>query len=422
MFCGRDEAPAVEFLQPVDDRSSIAIEHARLYEAERRARIRLEHVQAVTDVALSHLELDALLQELLERICRILEADTCAILLLDHDANELVTRAAVGIEDDVERSVGIPVGRGFAGRVAATRQPVVIEHVHDADILDPILLQSDITSLLGVPLLVRGELIGVVHVGMLQPRTFSEEDVELLQLVADRAALGIDRAQAHSEILRLDQMKLNFVAVASHELRGPAAALYGAAITLRGRGDELSTDTRALLEQTIFEQADRLRRLTEQLLDLSKIDAKAIRIMPRHVGVYSVIDEVVDAVGHEGVSIEIARELEAFADPLVVERVVMNLLVNAQRYGKPPVVVRAEQRDRHLRIAVEDGGPGVAEDLVPRLFERFERGRDGDGSGLGLAIAKAYARAHGGDLIYDPAGRGARFELFLPTRSDDAPR
>jgi signal transduction histidine kinase len=400
----------------------MALEHARLYEAERRARIRLEHVQAVTDVALSYLELDALLQELLDRICRILEADTCAILLLDDDAKELVTRAAVGIEEDVELSVRIPVGRGFAGRVAATRQPVVIEDVHDAEILDPILLQSDITSLLGAPLLVRSEVIGVLHVGTLLPRTFSDDDVELLQLVADRAALGIDRAHVHSESVRLDQMKLNFVAVASHELRGPAAALYGAAMTLRERGDDLSADTRALLEHTIFEQADRLRRLTEQLLDLSQLEAKAIPIVPRKVGVYSIIEEVVGAVGREGVSIEIPRELEAFADPLVVERVVTNLLVNAQRYGKPPVVVRAEQRDRHLRIAVEDGGPGVAEDLVPRLFERFERGRDGDGSGLGLAIAKAYARAHGGDLIYDPGGRGARFELFLPTRSDDAAR
>jgi signal transduction histidine kinase len=400
----------------------MALEHARLYEAERRARIRLEHVQAVTDVALSYLELDALLQELLDRICRILEADTCAILLLDDETKELVTRAAVGIEEDVERSVRIPVGRGFAGRIAATRERVILEDVQDTDVLNPILREKGITSLLGAPLFVHGYVIGVIRVGTLRRRKFTEEDVELLQLVADRAAVEIDRARVHSEVLRLDQMKLNFVAVASHELRAPAAALYGAAVTLRERGDNLSADTRALLEHTIFEQADRLRRLTEQLLDLSQLEAKALPIVPRNVGVYSVIEEVVDAVGREGVSIEIPRELEAFADPLVVERVVTYLLVNAQRYGKPPVVVRAEQRDRHLRIAVEDGGPGVAEDLVPRLFERFERGRDGDGSGLGLAIAKAYARAHGGDLIYDPAGRGARFELFLPTRSDDAPR
>jgi signal transduction histidine kinase len=406
----------------VDDRSATAFEQARLYEAERRVRIRLERVQAVTDVALSHLELDGLLRELLDRVGEVLEADTCAILLLDDETQELVARAAVGIEGEVEPEVRIPVGRGFAGRVAATRLPVVLEDVHEADIFNPILRESGVTSLLGAPLLVRGELIGVVHVGTLRPRKFSHEDVELMQLVADRAAIGIDRARVHSEILRLDQMKLNFVAVASHELRGPAAALYGAAITLRERGDTLSADTRALLEQTIFEQAERLRRLTEQLLDLSKIDAKAIPIMPRNVGVFGVIDEVVDAVGREGVSIDVPRELEAVADPLVVERVVTNLLVNALSYGEPPVVVRAEQRDRHLRIAVEDGGPGVAQDLIPRLFERFERGRDGDGSGLGLAIAKAYARAHGGDLIYDPADRGARFELFLPVRSDDAAR
>ena len=67
------------------------------------------------------------------------------------------------------------------------------------------------------------------------------------------------------------------------------------------------------------------------------------------------------------------------------------------------------------RIAVEDAGPGVSPELVPRLFERFERGIDGQGTGLGLAIAKAYAQAHGGDLIYDPAGSGARFELILPS-------
>jgi signal transduction histidine kinase len=76
--------------------------------------------------------------------------------------------------------------------------------------------------------------------------------------------------------------------------------------------------------------------------------------------------------------------------------------------------VRAEQRDRHLRIAVEDAGAGVPEELRARLFERFARG-DGDrGSGLGLAIARAYARAHGGDLVYHEAQRGAHFELIVP--------
>jgi signal transduction histidine kinase len=93
------------------------------------------------------------------------------------------------------------------------------------------------------------------------------------------------------------------------------------------------------------------------------------------------------------------------------------LLINARRYGAPPFILDAEHRDRHLRIAVEDAGPGVPEELRPRLFERFARGESAAGSGLGLAIARAYARAHGGDLLYNPGDDGARFELILPQQS-----
>jgi signal transduction histidine kinase len=399
----------------VSDNPANAGGYARLYEAERRARIRLEHVQAVTDVALSHLELDHLLDELVGRIRDILAADTCAILLLD--AGELVSRAAVGIEAAAEREVRIPLGQGFAGRVAATKEPLVLQDIAEGNVLNPVLRESGVKSLLGTPLLVRDDVIGVMHVGMRRHRTFSEEDVELLQLVADRAALGIERARVHTELVRLDQMKLNFVAVASHELRGPAAAVYGVAMTLRERGAVLSVETRAELEDTLVDQADCLRRLIEQLLDLSKLDAKAIPIVPRNVSVRGVIRDVVASVGGDDVNIEVSSLLEAVADPLVVERVVTNLVANALNHGEPPIVVQAERRDRQLLIAVEDAGPGIAEELLPLLFERFERGGESHGSGLGLAIARAYARAHGGDLVYDRVAHGTRFELVLPSAS-----
>ena len=114
------------------------------------------------------------------------------------------------------------------------------------------------------------------------------------------------------------------------------------------------------------------------------------------------------------VEIDVPADLAAVADPAVIDRVISNLLANAARYGSAPIRLSAEQRDRHLRIAVEDAGQGVPDELVPRLFERFARGDAAPGSGLGLAIARSYARAHGGDLVYDPTGVGARFELVVP--------
>jgi GAF domain-containing protein len=112
-----------ELLQLAAQRAAIGIEHARLFETERQARTRIEHVQAITDIALAHLEVNQLLGVLLPRIRKILDADTCAVLLLDDEANELVARAAVGIEEEVEQGVRIPVGGGFAGRVQPSAAP-----------------------------------------------------------------------------------------------------------------------------------------------------------------------------------------------------------------------------------------------------------------------------------------------------------
>jgi signal transduction histidine kinase len=399
-----------ELLQLVADRAAMAIEHSQLFESERKARHQLECVQAVTDVALAHLELEELLQALLLRTRDILEVDTCAALLLDPERNELVARAAVGIEEEVEQGVRIPVGGGFAGRIAADRRPVILPDVDHGHVLNPILREKGIKSMMGVPLIVHDEVIGVIHVGTLQPHEFTSDDVELLQLVGERAALAIQKARVHQETVRLDQMKLNFVAIASHELRTPAASVYGLLTTLRARGDELTPEVRAELEETAWCQSDRLRRLIEQLLDLSRLDAQAIEVHPQPL----VLERTLaDLMPGDDVFVDVDPALAVVADPLVIERVVTNLIANARQHGRPPVHIRAEARDRHLRITVTDAGAGVPEQLVPRLFERFEHG-DGAGTGLGLAIAKAYANAHGGDLYYEPGPWGTRFELVLP--------
>ena len=407
----------VELLQLAGDRAAIAINHARAFDAERRARQRVEHVQAVTDAALGHLALDDLFAVLLPRIRDILEADTCAVLLVDADTNELVARAAVGIEEEVERGVRIPVGRGFAGRIAAEGHPVILADVDHADVLNPILREKGIKSMLGVPLVVAGDTLGVIHVGTLVHRQFTGDDVELLKLVADRVALAIERAQLYEQTVQLDELKANFVAIASHELRTPATSVYGVLTTLLERDEQLSKGLRRELLQVGVEQGERLRRLLEELLDLSRLDARGVNVEPRPLVLASVLREIVSEALPTGanVAFDMPDDLAVVADRLVLDRIVSNLLINAVRYGAEPITLSAEAGVTFLRVTVEDSGEGVSEDIRPRLFERFARTESANvGSGLGLAIARAYARAHGGDLVYNPGARGARFELIIP--------
>ena len=411
------DADDVELLQLAGDRAAIAIGHARTFEAERESRRRVEYLQTVTDAALAHLELDDLFAVLLPRIRDILEADTCAVLLVDHDSNELVARAAVGIEEEVERGVRFPVGRGFAGRIAAGRQPLILDDVDHADVLNPILREKGIKSMLGVPLHAAGESIGVIHVGTLVHRRFTAQDVELLKLVADRVAVAIERARLHEEALQLDELRANFVAIASHELRTPAASVYGVMVTLLERDEELTKDARRELLRVGVEQGERLRRLLEQLLDLSRLDARGIVVKPVPIVLASVLGELVAGVlpAEASVDLDVPDDLLVIADPLVLERVISNLLTNALRYGAEPITITADMGDMHLRITVEDSGEGVPEELQLRLFERFVRTESVNvGTGLGLAIARTYARAHGGDLVHDPGARGARFTLIIP--------
>lgn len=154
----------------------------------------------LSDPALSELDLEELLDELLVRIQEVLAVDTVAILLYDDESHQLVARAAKGIEEEVEQGVRIPVGRGFAGRIAAERVAIFIADVDHADIMNPILRQKGIRSLLGLPLIVEGELIGVLHVGSLKPRTFGPRDLALLQVAAARAAPGIERARLYAAL------------------------------------------------------------------------------------------------------------------------------------------------------------------------------------------------------------------------------
>ena len=171
-----------------------------MYQKERRpARLltspalaeKLRDVQSITDAALSALDPQTLLNVLVERVKEALQADTAAVLLLDTPSGQLVATAASGLEEEVQQGVRIPLGKGFAGRIAAQGQPVILAEVDHTKVVNPILLDKGIQSLMGVPLRADGTVVGVLHVGTLSRRSFSSEDVDLLQLAADRAALAV---------------------------------------------------------------------------------------------------------------------------------------------------------------------------------------------------------------------------------------
>ena len=189
-------------------------------------------VERITDSALAYLSLEDLLVELLDRIREILGADTAAILLLDPDRRVLVARAARGIEEEVRQGVTIPLGGGFAGRIAAEGRPVAIEDVDHAEIFNPILRLKGIRSLLGVPLIVEGRVIGVLHVGTLAPRRFEDEDVRLLQTAADRAALAIERAQLSEQRAMAEALQRHLL---PHQL--PEVPGFGSARSISPRSD-----------------------------------------------------------------------------------------------------------------------------------------------------------------------------------------
>jgi signal transduction histidine kinase len=354
------------------------------------------------------------------RIRDALEADTSALLMLDRERDELVARAAKGLEEEVEVGTRIPFGKGFAGRIAATRDVVFIPDVDHSYVLNPILREKGVKSLLGAPLLVRDSVLGVIHVGTLTPREFTSEDEELLRVVAARAAIAIDRALAYEEVVRLTELQRDFVALAAHELRTPAATVYGLAATLAHR--QLHPEQTEELQQTLYAQAERMSRLVEQLLDMSRLDGASIRIAPEPIALKPELEQIVraSALGHDAqVEIHVSEDEAVLADRAVLERVVGNLVTNAVRHGAPPVRIVARQSDAHLRLSVQDNGAGIDPDFVPNLFDRFQRSdtarQTGTGAGLGLSIARLYARAHGGDLVYDPEAVGTRFELILPT-------
>ena len=404
-------------------------------EAAEKASATLERLHSVADIALKTRELEELLHGLLGRLREDFAADTVVVLLLAEDGRRLVVRAAVGLEEEVAAGVSVPVGRGIAGRIAASREPLVIEDLSRVEVVSAYLRDRGVKSLAGVPLLVEGRVIGVIHVGTLHHRRFDEDDVRLLQTVADRAAIAIDRARlleserkARAEAEEANRLKDEFLATLSHELRTPLTSILGWARMLRaGKVSEEATE-RAL--ETIERNARAQSQLIEDILDVSRIVSGKMRLDTRPVDLASVIQGALDtarpAAEARGVRLQPVLDYEAgtvLGDPDRLQQVVWNLLSNAIKFTPKGgrVQVLLGRADSYVEVVVSDTGRGISPELLPHVFERFRQAdaapdRQHAGLGLGLAIVRHLVELHGGTVRAESAGEGhgATFTVRLP--------
>jgi serine phosphatase RsbU (regulator of sigma subunit) len=189
-----DEA-TLALAEEVGRRAGLALANARLHRAQQVTTRRLLQLQTVTDVALSRLGLDDLLQELLTRVRDLLDADFAVCLLLDADEQALRVRATLGFEYEERAELRVPLGEGIAGRIALESEPVMIEDVAAAQPVSP-QLKAAAQSLLGVPLRVDGATLGVLHVATREARRFGEDEAQLLMLVGDRVARAVAQTAA----------------------------------------------------------------------------------------------------------------------------------------------------------------------------------------------------------------------------------
>jgi PAS domain S-box-containing protein len=450
-----DEAGRVILLVPegrdVTDRKRAEVERERLLalaEAERataeRARETLERVQVVTDAALAHLPLDQLLHELLGRIRTVLAVDAAVVLLADETEPVLRVRAAEGVDEPLARTTHVAIGEGFAGRVAAAQRPVIIEEPRPADLISPVLRDGGFRTLLGVPLLVEGRLVGVLHVDSRSARRFTEDDVRLLELFAGRVAVAIDRgrlyeaeraARAEAEAsLRIraeaERMKDDLTNMVVHDLKNPVSGIAMLIQAALRRRDELPVRQRNTLLQ-IERTCREMMRLIQNVLEISKMEEGKMPVVREPVALGEIFEQVVreytPVAEQTGKSLHVAASADlpaVSADHGLLKRVLVNLVVNGLRHsGSRDVRVEAApvRGDGEVVIRVVDHGRGIPEEEQARIFEKFtsvRRGPGGDAStdtGLGLPFCKLAVERMGGRIaLTSTLGAPTVFTVALP--------
>jgi PAS domain S-box-containing protein len=426
----------------IEDRKRADADRERLLARERSIRVEAEAVsstlrrlQMVMDAALPELGLEETLQALLGRIRVALGSDTATILLLDESGQLLVPAVSEGSRTERDEKVHVPVTRGVAGRIAASDDGLIIEDLATVDVVSPF-LKEQVTSIVGAPLKVDGRLIGVMHVGSLGLRHFTDDDLHLLRLVAHRAALAIERARIHEteraarvEAEAASRAKDEFLAMLSHELQTPLSVVLLWATLLRSGGLDQAGVARAL---DIIEQNARAQnQMIVDLLDVSRIIAGKLTLHPQPIDPAPIVETAIESLRPvaEAKGISISAKADPGMGLIVCDaqrllQMTSNLLSNAIKFtpkgGRVEIVLTLVAD--HARLVVSDTGNGISPEFLPHVFDRFRQADSGltrkhGGLGLGLAIVRHLVALHGGTVSAssDGEGKGATFTVLLPT-------
>jgi signal transduction histidine kinase len=375
-------------------------------------------------------DLDQILLETLDRLRTIAPLTGGSIALVEGD--ELVVRAAVG--PFAGAALGQRLGRGPSAswEVVDRLEPRLVPDMGAAGLrVRGTEAQGAIQSWLAVPIVRGGRGIGLLEIDSTQPGAFGEDDVPILEAIVRILSGPVELADHHEAERRARELQDAFVGVVSHELRTPITTIYGLSKMLRQRGDSLSPEVRSRAIEDVEAEAERLHRLVEDLLILSRSERGAVEVHGEPLGIARLLRRVVEAERGRLVGRRIELEVEGYL-PLVlgeetyVEQVVRNLLANAAKYSEPPAPIRivAAETDGDVVVRVLDEGIGIGRDEVDRAFELFFRSpaaqKVASGAGIGLFVCRQLVEAMGGRIwATQRDGGGTEVGFALPIYLDE---
>ena len=403
----------------------------------------LERLLEIGRILSSNLDLPSLLQSIVAVASEITGSQGASILLYDPTARVLRFEAIPPGQNPALKKITVPVDSSVAGWVFSKASPLIINDAR----ADPRIYREvdrqihfQTRSILGVPLVVKQEPIGVLEaVNKVGAQDYTEADQTALETLAAQAAIAIENArllaklqEANQELMRLDRMKSDFIAIASHELRTPLGLILGHATFLTELVDEQHQDQ----IEVIVRSAERLKTIVEDLARISHQEEGQSRVRHHPFSMSLLVQSLVDS------SRELAREKKIefdcdtpSGDPLTVDgdrdkieialtNLIRNALIFTDEGGQ--VGVKAEGSEDYVKVFVVDSGIGIPASSIDRVFQRFYQveshlTRKHGGMGLGLSIAKAMVEMHHGQIWCESKeGVGSLFCVMLPVTAAKA--